>query len=44
MLARMIWSFDMEACDETDKNWLDQRAFVTWQRKELVIKLKPRKG
>ena len=42
VLARVLWNFDLELCDDTDADWLDQAAYVTWQRKALIVRLRPR--
>lgn len=42
VLARMIWNFTMELSEETDLDWEDQQAFLSWQKKPLVVKLKAR--
>lgn len=42
MLARMLWNFDMEICEETGREWQDQKVFITWQKKPLIVKLIPR--
>ena len=42
VLARMLWEFDMELCDETDVNWPDQPAWLTWQQKPLLVRLRER--
>ena len=42
VLARIIWNFNIELSEETDPAWLDQEAFVTWDRKPLIVKLHPK--
>lgn len=43
VLARLVWNFDMEICDE-DKNWVvEQRAYTVWEKPDLRMWLKPRK-
>lgn len=41
ILARMIFNFDMELA-EPEKDWLDQDAFVLWDKPALNVKLTPR--
>ena len=38
----MIWNFDMELSDETDPVWDDQKVYLSWQKKPLIVKLRPR--
>ena len=41
ILARLIWNFDMELCDES-KNWTDgMKVFMINQRGPLIVKLTP---
>lgn len=42
-LAKMMWHFDMELSTETDPNWVDQRVYIVWQKKPLIVELKPRR-
>ncbi|OQU98602.1 hypothetical protein CLAIMM_04360 [Cladophialophora immunda] len=37
-LAKMIWHFDMELCDDS-QNWSDQSSFLLWEKPELNVKL-----
>ena len=39
MLARLLFRFDFEICDES-RAWTDQRAFVLWEKKPLFCRLK----
>lgn len=41
VLAKLIWRFDLEDC--TPGNWLDQKIFMVWEKKPLLVKLHPRK-
>jgi aspirochlorine biosynthesis cytochrome P450 monooxygenase len=39
ILARLIWNFDMELCEES-KNWADgMKVFMIYQRAPLMVKL-----
>jgi hypothetical protein len=38
ILARMLWHFDMELCDES-KGWHNQGSFILWDKPRLWIKL-----
>ena len=40
-LAHILWHFDMEICEETGKEWADQRAWFTYQKKPLMMRLTP---
>ena len=42
VLARMVWNFDMELSNETDPAWEDQEVYLSWQKKPLIVKLRPR--
>lgn len=42
-LAKMMWHFDIELLPETDPNWVDQRVYIVWQKKPLIVKLTPRR-
>jgi cytochrome P450 len=42
ILARIIFSFDMELCPETG-NWEDQKTYVVWEKRELMVQLRNRK-
>ena len=43
ILARMLWHFEMELCDES-LGWIDQKVHVLWQKPELKVKLSKRVG
>lgn len=43
MLTHMLWTFDMELAEETDEEWAKQKAWMTWEKKPLVVKLTERK-
>lgn len=40
ILSKMVWNFDLEMADPNDWNWLDQKAFLVFEPKALVVKLK----
>jgi hypothetical protein len=42
IVSHLLWNFDLELADRTDKNWLDQTAHVVWDKKPLFAKLSPR--
>ncbi|KAJ1323299.1 aspirochlorine biosynthesis cytochrome P450 monooxygenase [Microdochium nivale] len=43
VLARLLWEFDIEYCGPEGEDWMDQKVFVVWMRKPLMIKLHPRR-
>lgn len=42
ILARMVWKFELSLVDEEDKDWPDNRAFLAYQPKPLMVRLKER--
>ena len=41
ILARLLWNFDIELCDES-KNWMEGiKVFMIYQRPSLMVKLTP---
>jgi len=40
ILAKILFNFDMEL-DPACSDWLDQKVFVLWAKKELNVYLKP---
>lgn len=40
ILAKMIWNFEWEMADPDDWTWLDQKAYLVFEPKELMVKLK----
>ena len=43
ILSRMLMEFEIEACEETDLEWLDQKAWFGWDKKPLVLRVRERK-
>ena len=41
-LAHMLWAFDIDLSDETDKEWTKQKAWSVWERFPLIVKLRVR--
>lgn len=41
ILARLVWHFDIEAVDTSDR-WEKQKVFVLWDKPSLMVKLKAR--
>ncbi|KAL9106489.1 MAG: hypothetical protein Q9187_008552, partial [Circinaria calcarea] len=44
VLAKVVWNFDMELCEDNGKDWTEQKAFLSWQKTPLLVKLTPRSG
>ncbi|KAK9780326.1 hypothetical protein SCAR479_02963 [Seiridium cardinale] len=42
VIANLLWHFDLENC--TEGNWLDQKIFLVWEKRPLMVKLKPARG
>ena len=41
ILARLLWNFDIELCEESN-NWVEGiKVFMIYQRPPLMVKLKP---
>ncbi|KAF4617028.1 hypothetical protein G7Y89_g15121 [Cudoniella acicularis] len=43
MISRLLFNFDIELLPESDE-WINQRAFWTWERLPMWVQLKERKG
>ena len=39
ILARMLWSFDMQLSAESE-DWDDQESWIQWDKKPLLVKLR----
>lgn len=39
VIASLLWHFDLE--NATEGNWLDQKIYMVWRKKPLMMKLKP---
>jgi cytochrome P450 len=39
VLARMIWHFDMELCEESKEGWENQKLFTLWEKHPLMVRL-----
>jgi hypothetical protein len=42
ILTKLLYNFDYELCPESD-GWTDQGSFTIWEKKQLLVKLIPRK-
>jgi hypothetical protein len=40
ILSKMIWNFDLEMVDQNDWNWMNQKAYLVFEPKPLMVKLK----
>ncbi|MCJ1282149.1 hypothetical protein MMC26_001472 [Xylographa opegraphella] len=40
ILAKMVWNFDFEMVDTNDWNWMDQKAYLVFEPKALMVRLK----
>ena len=41
-VAHLLWAFDIEMCEKTDEDWLNQKGWFTWAKKPLWVKMKVR--
>ncbi|KAI0127485.1 averantin oxidoreductase [Xylariales sp. AK1849] len=39
VIANILWAFDMENAEQG--NWLDQRIYIVWDKRPLMVKLHP---
>ena len=40
ILLRMVWNFDFELASPENYDWMDQRAYLVFEPKALMVKLK----
>ncbi|MCJ1436577.1 hypothetical protein MMC27_005957 [Xylographa pallens] len=40
ILSKMVWNFDFEMVDTNDWNWMDQKAYLVFEPKALMVRLK----
>ncbi|KAF2205995.1 cytochrome P450 monooxygenase-like protein [Delitschia confertaspora ATCC 74209] len=40
IIAKVLYNFDLELCLE-GSNWLDQPVYILWEKKPLMVKLRP---
>ena len=40
IIAKVLWSIDLELCDQQQGDWLDQKLFIVWEKKPLMVKLR----
>ena len=41
VLARLLWNFDVELCEESSQ-WMEQKVFFLWEKSPLMVKLTKR--
>lgn len=41
ILANIVLNFDMQLSEKTGKQWMDQKAYLVWDKTPLFINLKP---
>ena len=39
ILAKMVWNFDLELVNPNDSTWLNQKAYLVFEPKALMVKL-----
>ena len=40
ILLKMVWNFDLEMIDPNDWNWLNQKVYLVFEPKALMVRLK----
>ncbi|KAI4161886.1 MAG: hypothetical protein LQ342_004452 [Letrouitia transgressa] len=40
ILSKMVWNFDLDLAERADWGWMDQRAYLVFEPKALMVKLK----
>jgi len=40
ILSKLVWNFELEMADPNDWNWMDQKAYLVFEPKALMVKLK----
>ncbi|KAL1967665.1 hypothetical protein VTN77DRAFT_2922 [Rasamsonia byssochlamydoides] len=43
VLAKVLWHFDLSLCEEC-ADWTDQKVYMVWEKKPLMVRLKAREG
>ena len=41
-LVHLLWNFEMRLSEQTGGDWLEQKGWMTWDKKPLFVKLKVR--
>jgi hypothetical protein len=40
ILVKVLYNFDLELCEESD-DWANQNVFILWEKKDLMVRIKP---
>jgi hypothetical protein len=40
ILSKLVWNFELEMADPDDWSWMDQKAYLVFEPKALMVKLK----
>lgn len=43
ILTKTLYNFDLTLCEES-KRWADQKTYIMWEKKPLMVRLTPRKA
>lgn len=43
ILTHIFWNFEIEPVEQTDMHWNDQKAWATWHRVPLIVRLLERR-
>lgn len=41
-LAKLLWNFDIELVDDSDRWLRDQKIYLIWEKTPMLVKLRPR--
>lgn len=41
-MAKTIWSFELNLPEDTDRNWMDQKAYLVFEPKPLFVEITER--
>jgi len=44
ILARVLWDFDLELCDDSLEWGKNQKAWVVWEKPPLNVRMRVREG
>lgn len=39
ILSKMVWNFDFQLVDPNDSTWMDQKAYLVFEPKALMVQL-----
>jgi len=43
VMVKLLWNFDIEL-REPDKDWMNQRSWIMWDKGPMQVRLKPASG